>query len=113
MLPRGAVADKDLQGAIVSWDKDIEVYRKATGEPGVDPVQHRMLPVQMCSPELRKSPRIREHFVLDFAAMRQEISDYFRETLPRGKGGRIAAFEETPGAEGAGPAVKSLARPKS
>ena len=52
--------------------------------------------------ELRKNLRMREHFVFNPAAMRQEISDCRHETLPRGKGGRIAANEETPGAEGAG-----------
>ena len=101
MIPRKDVADKHLHGAITGWDKDIETYRKATGKSGIDPDQHRLLLMQMCSTELRKCLRMREHFVRDFAAMRLEISDYLHETLLRGKDERIAAIEETPGAEGA------------
>ena len=61
-----------------------------------------MLLTQMCSAELRKMLRMRKQFAPDLAAMRQEISDYLYDALPRGKGGRLAAVEETPGTEAAG-----------
>ena len=62
----------------------------------------RMLLTQKCFAELRKIIGTREQFVPHLAAMRPKISDYFSDALPRGKGGRLAAVEETTGTEGAG-----------
>ena len=76
----------------------------------MDADQHRLLLTQMCSAELRKNLRQREHFIPDFAAKRQEISDYLHETLPHGKGGRVAAIEEAPTRE---PVAMTLGSPES
>ena len=103
MFPRAEVPDKEIQGAIAEWERDIEIYRRATGKLGVDEDQHKMLLKRMCSLELQKNLRAREPFTPDMAALRQEIADYLAETLPRAKGKsgvRFAALGEKE-AEGA------------
>ena len=97
MFPRAEVPDKEIQGAIAEWERDIEIYRRATGKLGVDEDQHKMLLKRMCSLELQKNLRAREPFTPDMAALRQEIADYLAETLPRAKGKsgvRFAALGE-------------------
>ena len=53
MNPRSAVPNKDLQGCITEWERDIEFYAKATCSEGIAAPQHKMFFLRMCSSALR------------------------------------------------------------
>ena len=49
MNPRFHVPDKELQGYMTKWERDVEFFAKATGTQGVTPAQHKMFVLRMCS----------------------------------------------------------------
>ena len=61
---------------------------------GISAFTQRMLLMEMCSPALRYHFSMREHILPNYAAVRQDISDYLRGDRTRGKGGRLAAAEK-------------------
>ena len=98
MSPKVAVADKDIRGYTTQWEKELEFYHKATGKSAVDADQHRMFMLNMCSSVLRTHLRYRRMIDAEISVLRVEIADYLHETLPQGKGGRLAALDGAPGA---------------
>ena len=88
MSPKVALADRDIEGYMTQWEKELEFYHQATGKSAVDADQHRMFMLNMCSPAFRTHLRYRKMMDAELSILRVEIADYLHETLGQAKGGR-------------------------
>ena len=60
MCPKTEVPDKDLENYIFKWERRLEVYLKAMGEPAINAKQHKVNLLNMCSPALLRHLDYRE-----------------------------------------------------
>ena len=97
MYPKKDVNNKDLEASIADWERDLEIHARATGEYTMTKSTQRMLLLEMCPPALRTHLRMREHLIPDLPAMRQEISDWLFEELPRKKADKTLGDNEEQG----------------
>ena len=88
------VPDKELQGYMTKWERDVEFFAKATGTQGVTPAQHKMFVLRMCSAGLHTHLGYCKATEASLAVIRQEIANWLHRTLPQSKGGGFAALEE-------------------
>ena len=94
MTARSHVPDKELQGYMTKWERDLEFYAKATGSEAVTPAQHKMFLLRMCSAGLHTHLGYTKATEGTLATIRQEIANWLHRTQPQGKGGGFAALEE-------------------
>ena len=94
MTARSHVPDKELQGYMTKWERDLEFYAKATGGEAVTPAQHKMFLLRMCSVGLHTHLGYTKATEGTLATIRQEIANWLHRTQPQGKGGGFAALEE-------------------
>ena len=99
MQPKRMVADKDLQGCFIEWEKELALYHKLTNKTALDEDQHKMHLMNMCSAALQTHLLYREPIhKSEMAGIRREITDYLNKAADnaaaRSKSGRMAALED-------------------
>ena len=111
MNPRFHVPDKELQGYMTKWERDVEFFAKATGTQGVTPAQHKMFVLRMCSAGLHTHLGYCKATEASLAVIRQEIANWLHRTLPQGKDGGFAALEEAQGTASPSPPGDNMTDP--
>ena len=94
MMARSHVPDKELQGYMTKWERDLEFYAKATGTEAVSDAQHKMIILRMCSVGLHTHLGYTKATEGNLATIRQEIANWLHRVQNPGKGGGLSALEE-------------------
>ena len=103
VFPRAMVQPKELEMAVATWEKDVQIYETASSET-IPASQRRLNLLEMCPEQLKKHLKMVGSDKLTYEAMKAEIADWVAdEVRARPTRPRAAALEQSgPGSDAMG-----------